>query len=104
MSQKFSHTEETLVKGAIHSQKSRCQIKNGNGCTGVKSTLHRKNPLRLGKILTVVRKLLLIFGALKSDRSYHRKKIIEFHTDWDLGDGTVFGARRSSVLLREFFE
>jgi hypothetical protein len=73
MSQKFSHTEETLVKGAIHSRKSRCQIKNGYDCTGVKSSFHRKNPLRPGKILTVVRKLLLKPGAFKPDRSYHTK-------------------------------
>jgi hypothetical protein len=73
MSQKFSHTEETLVKGAIHSQKSRCLVKNGNGCTGVKSSFHRKNPLRPGKILTVVRNLILKLGAFKPDRSYHTK-------------------------------
>jgi hypothetical protein len=73
MSQKFSHTEKNLVRGAILGRKSCCQIKNGNGCTVVKSSFHRKNPLQHGKIHTLVRKLPLKPGAFKPDRSDHTK-------------------------------
>jgi hypothetical protein len=94
MSQKFSHTLETHANGAMHSRKSRCPVKNGNGCADVKSSKDKKNPLRPGKILAFVRKLLLKLGVLKPGSSYHRKKIIEYHTDWDFRDGTVSRERK----------
>jgi hypothetical protein len=86
MSQKFSHTKETHAMGAMHSRKSRFQAKIGNSCTGVKSSFYRKDLLQPGKILTFVRKLLLILEAAKSGSSYHTKvNYRKFYTDRELG-------------------